>query len=52
MTEEEKKMPGSNLTAPRINWGWVIRGMTTSWKFEGQGSRKARTMEMIQERSR
>ena len=45
-------MAGSNVTAPRINWGWVMRGMTTSWRFEGQGSKKARTMEVVWERER
>jgi len=45
-------MTGSNVTAPRINWGWVMRGMTTSWRFEGQGSKKARTMEIVWERER
>ncbi len=42
-------MSGSNLTAPRINWGWVVRGMTTNWKFEGHGSKKARTLEAVWE---
>lgn len=45
-------MSGSNLTAPKINWGWVIRGMVTGWRFEGQGSKKARTMDTIWEQER
>lgn len=45
-------MPNSNLTCPRIDWNWVAKGMVTGWRFEGQGSKKARTMDAIWERDR
>lgn len=45
-------MSGSNLTAPKIDWNWVARGMVTTWKFQGYGSKKARTMDLIWERDK